>query len=93
MRYTKKAFRDEAVELDGNAFAGCTFQRCKLIYRGGLIPHFDTCSFDTSPFMFEEGAGNTLGFLRELYHAGLHQNVEDLFDNIRQHPPGSPGER
>ena len=88
MEYSSKAFKDETVELDGNQYQGCTFQGCKLMYYGGPIPYFDSCSFDSSPFMFEKGAGNALEFLRELYHAGLSQNVEAFFEDVRRNPPG-----
>ena len=92
MQYSDKTFKNETVELDGNQVTGCTFVGCKLMYYGGLIPHFNACAFDTSPFMFEKGAGNTVGFIRELYHAGLHANVEAFFEDIRRNPPGSvPG--
>ena len=89
MKYTNRTFTDETVELDGNQFLGCTFKNCKLMYYGGPIPYFDTCGFDTSPFMFEKGAGNALEFLRELYHAGLQQNVEAFFADVRMNPPGA----
>lgn len=87
MKYSNKTFREETVDLDGNEYIHCTFERCKLMYLGGLIPRLDTCHFDSSPFMFEKGAGNTIEFLRELYHGGLHQNVEAFFDDLRRNPP------
>ena len=90
MRFSNKTFKDETVDLDGNEYLGCTFQRTKMMYYGGPIPHFDGCKFGASSFMFEKGAGNALEFLRELYHAGLHQNVEAFFDDIRRNPPPQP---
>jgi hypothetical protein len=91
MKYSNKTFRDETVDLDGNQYFQCTFESCKLMYFGGLIPYFDSCAFGSSTFMFEKGAGNALEFLRELYHAGLSTNVESFFDDIRRNPP--PGGR
>ena len=41
-----------------------------------------------APFVFEKEAGNTLAMLRAMYHGGLGQNVEALFDDLRRHPPG-----
>ena len=87
MKFSNKTFKDETVDLDGNEYVGCTFLQTKLMYLGGTIPHFDSCKFDAGRFMFEKGAGNAIEFLRELYHAGLHQNVELLFDDIRRNPP------
>ena len=87
MEFTDKTFTDQSVDLDGNQFFGCTFQRAKLMYYGGPIPHFDSCKFDMAQFMFEKGAGNALEFLRELYHAGLRENVEAFFEDVRRNPP------
>jgi hypothetical protein len=91
MKHQNKTFKDQSVELDGNEFVGCTFQRCQLVYSGGALPRFDSCSFEASPFNFQQGAGNALHFLRDLYHAGLSQNVEALFDHIRKNPPPGAG--
>jgi hypothetical protein len=87
----KKTFKNETVELDGNEFIDCKFQGCQLVYSGGPLPRFDGCAFDASPFNFQKGAGNALHFLRDLYHAGLSQNVEALFDHIRKNPPPGAG--
>jgi hypothetical protein len=91
MKHQNKTFKDETVELDGNEFIGCTFQRCQLIFNGERLPRFDTCSFDLSPFNFQKGAGNALHFLRDLYHCGLNENVEQLFEHIRKNPPPGAG--
>lgn len=91
MEYSNKSFKDQDVNLDGNQYLGCSFQGCKLMYYGGPIPHFDGCKFDGGTFMFEKGAGNAVEFLRELYHAGLHLNVEAFFDDIRRNPPPGSG--
>ena len=93
MTHQNKTFKDEIVELDGNEFIGCTFHRCQFIYSGGMLPRFDTCAFDASTFNFRKGAGNALHFLRDLYHAGLSQNVEQLFEHIRKNPPPGAGEK
>jgi hypothetical protein len=82
-----RTFTGETLQLDGNEYVGCTFRRCQLVYSGGQIPRFDGCAFDASPFNFQGGAGNALHFLRELYHAGLGENVEALFEHIRRNPP------
>jgi len=88
MKFSNKTFKDETVELDGNQYVDCSFQGCKLVYNGGGIPHFEGVKFEGGSFMFEKGAGNAVEFLRELYHAGLHQNVEAFFDDVRRNPPG-----
>jgi len=49
MNYDNQSFRDESVELTGNRFHGCTFERCKLIYRGDVSPTFHDNHFIDSP--------------------------------------------
>ena len=87
MKHHHQHFKDREVELDGNEFVDCTFERCQLMYYGGATPRFDGCSFDHAVFMFERAAGNTLHVLRDLYHAGLKETVEATFDDIRKNPP------
>jgi hypothetical protein len=87
MKYSNKVFVNEVVDLDGNEFDRCTFQRCEAKYCGGELPVLNGCHFDQSPFVFERGAGNTLAMLRAMYHGGLGQNVEALFDDLRRNPP------
>jgi len=90
MRYVNRTFQEKPVDVDGNQFVGCTFNDCKLMYYGGPIPFFDSCTFDGSQFMFDKGAGNAVELLRELYHSGLHQNVEAFFEELRKNPPARP---
>jgi hypothetical protein len=87
MKYTNKVFKDQSVDLDGNEFDRCTFQGCEVKYYGGELPILNGCHFDNAPFVFEKGAGNTLAMLRGLYHGGLSQNVESLFEDLRRTPP------
>ena len=89
MKFSDRVFSDETIDLDGNEYYGCSFQRCGLRYSGGTIPHFTDCRFDAGSFLFDKGAGSTVEFLRELYHAGLQQNVEAFFEHIRKNPPGA----
>ncbi|HEX2566388.1 MAG TPA: hypothetical protein VHL85_05985 [Burkholderiales bacterium] len=87
MKYAQKVFANESLELDGNEFDRCTFRSCELKYNGGELPVLNGCHFDASPFIFEKQAGNTLAMLRAMYHAGLGQLVESLFDDLRRNPP------
>ena len=86
MNYDNQSFRDANVELTGNRFHGCTFERCKLIYRGDISPTFHDNQFKDSVFVFADAAMRTLYFLSNIYHAGPggHEVVEDTFQRIRQ---------
>ena len=86
MNYDNRSFRDESVELTGNRFHGCTFERCKLIYRGDISPTFHDNHFIDSVFVFADAAMRTIYFLSNIYHAGPggHEVVEDTFQRIRE---------
>src|ERR1700730_5689922 len=84
--YQNHTFRNESVELSGGWFHGCTFENCKLIYRGDLSPTFKDNHFIDSVFEFADAAMRTIYFLSGIYHAGNggREVVEDTFERIRQ---------
>ena len=86
MNYDNQSFRDESVELSGNRFHGCTFERCKLVYRGDISPTFHDNHFIESVFVFADSAMRTIYFLSNIYRAGPggREVVEDTFERIRQ---------
>jgi hypothetical protein len=85
MQFQDETFRNKNVELelDGNEYNGCTFENCRLIYRGAIVTKLARCSFPGSVFIFENGAHRTLDFLQILYHGGVQPLIEQLFNNIR----------
>lgn len=86
MNYDNQCFTDQTVELSGNRFHGCTFERCKLVYRGDISPTFNDNHFIDSAFIFADAAVRTIYFLSNIYHAGPggREVVEDTFERIRQ---------
>src|SRR5258706_16317286 len=68
--FQSQTFRNESVELSGNRFHGCTFEKCKLIYRGDISPTFKDNQFIDSVFEFADAAMRTIYFLSGMYHAG-----------------------
>src|SRR4051812_44289785 len=86
MRAVNSQFKGGVIELDGNEFIGCTFQGVKLVYKASGPVTLTNCIFDNVQFAFEGGAGDTVGFLRGMYH-GMGQSgriiVEQLFESIR----------
>jgi hypothetical protein len=61
-----KTFKDSTIFLDGNAYVNCTFERCVLIYRGGLSK-MDACYVGPNcEWRIADAAANTLQFLQSV---------------------------
>jgi len=86
MIHENQSFRNERIELSGNAYHGCTFDHCELVYRGDPSPTFADNQFIDSVFLFKDAAIRTIYFLSNMYHAGAggREVVEKTFENIRQ---------
>lgn len=82
-----KKYGEEPVVLDGKIFFDCTFKDSTLLYGGGQLPSFDTCTFDSVKYSFIESAGNTMMFLRTLYSIGYKEMVERTFEDIKSWTP------
>jgi hypothetical protein len=72
------------VVLDGNAFIGCHFVDCTLVYGGGTPPTLVGGSFLRCSWVFEGPAANTLAFMRGLHAAegGLRKVILDTFGGL-----------
>ena len=79
---TATIFNHETVELDGQAFSGCEFRACRLVYAGGEPPTFDDCRFDDCDWRLEGAAGRTLAHLRAIWNAGGKAQVQGLIKEI-----------
>jgi hypothetical protein len=91
-QFTNTTFEGGNIDLDGNAFEGCTFKKCTLIYRaiGGV--QITGSNFDECTFAFDGPAGLTIEFLKFLYH-GFDigpELVEKLIDDLIKAPPEQP---
>ena len=86
MIYQNRSFKNERVELTGNAYHGCIFEHCELVYRGDRSPTFEDNQFIDSVFLFADSAIRTMYFLSNMYHAGAggREVVEKTFEDIRQ---------
>lgn len=80
MKITDQTIADTEQIIDGNEYAGCTFQRCKMVYRGGGIPTISDCRFEDCAWQFEEAAERTLLFMKLLYH-GMGANGPELVES------------
>ncbi len=54
---------DETIEMDGGSFTGAQLIRCRLIYRGGPIPHIPNLTLTECTWDFRDAASTTLVML------------------------------
>ncbi len=54
---------DETIETDGGSFNGAQLIRCRLIYRGGPIPHIPNLTLTECTWDFRDAASTTLVML------------------------------
>jgi hypothetical protein len=86
-------FEEQMISIDGGTFRDCEFNDCVLFFSGVLPVDLRGSTFKECRWEFAGPAGNTIGFLRALYHRGETQLIEAIFDNIRgeaEHGHGDP---
>ena len=93
--HTNETFSDRRVDIDGNSFEACTFERCQIVYSGGEHSRMVKCSFkDDCTFHLDGPASRTLAYLQSVYHhmgpVGV-QLVEATFNAIRSNQTPNPG--
>ena len=87
--YSNETFNQDEHALDGNAYTGCTFQGCTLIYRGYDGVTLKDCTFNACKWTFDGPASNTMRFLAGLYGLpGGQELVEHTFNSIRSRTDG-----
>jgi hypothetical protein len=79
---TATIFNGETVPLDGERFADCEFQSCRMVYGGGEAPHFDGCQFKDCDWLFDEAAARTLKHLKLVWRLGGKAPVQALIKEI-----------
>jgi len=86
MKHENETFTD-TVDLDGNEFIKCSFNKCTIVYSGGEPPSLTECSFDYVKFEFQGPAKNTVAFLKSMASpdSGLQKVVRDTFPALGAH--------
>ena len=79
---TATIFNNETVPLDGEHFADCEFQSCRMIYAGGEPPIFDHCRFNDCEWKFEGPAAKTLAHLKLVWSVGGKAPVQAMIKEI-----------
>ena len=85
--FRNSTFVGATVDLDGNTYESCLFQRCIIRFSGLSPAALSNCQFQDCTLALGGHATLTLSYLRALYH-GLgewgKQSVENLFEEIRK---------
>lgn len=76
------SYNHQTVVLDGETFSDCEFAECRLVYAGGEAPKFDNCRFDGCDWKFEDGAAQTLSFLKLMWNVGAKAQVQATIKEI-----------
>ena len=92
-----ETFRDAEILVDGRAFEGCAFERCRLVYGGGVTPVINGCRFSDCAWTFSDAAADTLAMLAGLHQGGFAPMVEATLEAVRKgavtrHPAAPPAE-
>lgn len=89
--YRNTRLDHQRVELDGCHFIKCQLVECDVVFRGTEIPRLEETVFNQCQWIFEDGAGRTVAFLRYLYASfgeGGEAFRDMLFREASADPPG-----
>lgn len=84
MNVESQHFENETVALDNHRYIRCTFRNCDLIYTGTGPVGLTGNNIHDCRWSFQGPAGQTLEFLRDLYHGGGRAMVEEWMKEIKQ---------
>lgn len=84
MLHQSKKFSNERINLDGQRFMYCHFERCTLVYCASGPVHLEGNSFDSCNWELEGAALATIQHLNFMWNIkGLKPVVEQAIDLIR----------
>jgi len=75
-------YSHETLVVDGEQYADCDFQDCKLIYAGGALPGFSDCRFNGCDWKLDEAAERTIDLLRLVWNIGDKVPVQTIIKSI-----------
>jgi len=79
--YLGQDFNATTEQIDGNVYDQCKFVKCRLVYRGGVIPTFTRCNVEHCVWVWDDAALRTIGFLRGIY-SGMGPNGRQVVDSV-----------
>jgi hypothetical protein len=82
---SKLTYANQIVNLDGNGYTDCVFNRCHLIFSAAAPVSLVACKMDGCTWGFAGAAALTVDFVRALHGQGWHgrRMIEETFDLIR----------
>lgn len=80
---TGQTYTDEEIVVDGNDYTSCTFNRGKILYEGGAVPRFESCTFLNCVFGTRGAARRTIQYLMLLQAMGAREVVDGFIDEVR----------
>lgn len=69
MKHTGETFYNQDIQIDSAEFEGCQFDKCNLIYRGGVM-RLKNNVFGDVKWIFDGAAANTVQFMTLTYQSG-----------------------
>jgi len=70
MKFEKREFRNERINLNGNEFDHCQFFGCEMVFNGVGAVGLTHNGFHECKWIFEGPAADTVGFMKALYAMG-----------------------
>src|SRR5688572_15167074 len=86
---TDQEFHDTTIMADGGIYTRCKFTRCRMVFSAAIPGHFEGCNFHECAWEFSGAALVTVQVMSAMYHGGLRDVVEKIFESIRR-PRTSP---
>jgi hypothetical protein len=81
-----KSFVNDVLKIDSTIFNKCNFKNSRIIYSAENKFYLDTCEFHGCEFIFEGAAGETIDFIKNIYHHfgdGGKEIVNPIFEYIK----------
>jgi hypothetical protein len=70
MRFEKKEFRNETINLNGNEFDHCQFDGCRMVFNGVGNVGLSNNNFKDCKWIFDGPAAATVAYMKALYGMG-----------------------
>lgn len=82
-----RTFVRQRIVLDGRQFPNCVFRDCLLVYEGEADTDLRGSKFEgTTQLQLVNRAMLPFRLLHHMYHSGMTDYVEHLFETVRQPP-------
>ena len=82
--FRDRTFVRDRLVLDGHEFLDCTFRQCLLVYGAEAETDLRGCKLEeNTQLLMHDRAMLPFRLLYHLYHSGMKDYVEDLFEKVR----------